>query len=336
MDIGDLEHFRTLLLEREHNLSELVNSKDHLLAKDADKVRELLVEIKQSLDRIECGTYGACDCCDGQVEAFRLEIEPTSRICLDCLGDTEKAILEEELHVAGKIYRSLLPEKLESIQGFKIATQSISAGTIGGDYYDFLPLPDGSGMRVVIADMVGKGLPAGLLMSNLQGALRIFSEDIGKPADLIRRLNQWLCRNIPMSNFVTLACFCIESSDGEESQITYANAGHWPPVLLRSDGKAEMLEPTGGILGVHKDFTFEQKDLSMSPGDLLFLYTDGVTESRNDYGEMYEESRLLRFLQEHRDHSASSLLDKLLQEIWIFRGRSKFDDDLTVIALQKE
>jgi sigma-B regulation protein RsbU (phosphoserine phosphatase) len=336
MNIGDLEHFRTLLLERENNLSELVNSKDHLLAKDAGKVRELLVEIKQSLDRIENGTYGACDCCDGYVEAYRLEIEPTSRICLDCLADNEKAILEEELHIAGKIYRSLLPEKIDSIQGFKIATQSISAGTIGGDYYDFLPLPDGSGMRVVIADMVGKGLPAGLLMSNVQGALRIFSEEIGKPADLVRRLNQWLCRNIPMSNFVTLACFCIESSGEEESWITYANAGHWPPMLLRSGGEVEMLEPTGGILGVHKDFTFEQKSISMSPGDLLFLYTDGVTESRNGDGEMYEEARLKKFLQEHRGLLPNSLLDNLLQEVWLFRGRSKFDDDLTVIALQKE
>jgi len=336
MNISELEHFRALLLEREDNISELVNAGDRLREEDADKVRTLLGEIKQSLERIENGKYGECECCHGEIERFRLEIEPTSRICLDCLGAHEREILEEELHIAGKIYRALLPEKIESIQGFKIAAKSITPGTIGGDYYDFLPLPDARGMRVVIADMVGKGLPAGLLLSNLQGALRVFSEGLEKPADLILRLNQWLCRNIPMSSFVSLACFCFESPGNDGSQITYVYAGHWPPILMRTNSEAELLEPTGGILGVHKDFTFAQKTISMASGDLLFLYTDGVTESKNRRGEMYEEERLLKFLKEHRGKSPTQILDNLLQELWQFSGMSKFSDDLTIIALQKE
>jgi sigma-B regulation protein RsbU (phosphoserine phosphatase) len=165
--------------------------------------------------------------------------------------------------------------------------------------------------------------------------LRILSQEISGPRQLITRINQWLCRNIPVTNFITLTCVAVEPNSNCSSKLSYTNAGHFPPILVREDGKVERLEPNGGVLGVHEGFDYGEGNLALNSKDLLLLYTDGVTESRNPQGELFGDEKLIDFVCRHKSEPLASLLDTLLKEVQQFSGKLELDDDLTVIALRK-
>jgi serine phosphatase RsbU (regulator of sigma subunit) len=335
MTVSDLENFKSLLLEREHNLASWLDSSASVKEDDIGRVRILLGQIKEALERVENQTFGECKACKGEVEHHRLEVQPVTEVCLDCISKQEQTQLEEELFLASKIHRALLPQSVEQVEGFEVKAMSLAARTVGGDYYDFLPSANGESVRVVIADVMGKGLPAGLLMSNVQGALRVLSEEIESPSLLMARLNQWLCHNVPVTKFISLVCVSLLPRSGEDGNITYTNAGHLSPLLFRKGGAVESLEPTGGVLGVHEDFTYEERDLTMSPGDLLLLYTDGVSEAENQQGDMFEEERLIEFVRRRSASSLEIILDGLLNNVRKFCGKEELGDDFTVIALRK-
>lgn len=335
MTVSDLEHFKSLLLDREHNLASWLDSAVSAKEDDIGRVRTLLGQIKGALERVENRTFGECKPCKGKVEHHRLEVQPATEVCLDCISKQEQTQLEEELFLASKIHRALLPQSVEKIEGFDVKAMSLAARTVGGDYYDFLPSAKGDSMRLVIADVMGKGLPAGLLMSNVQGALRILSEEIESPSLLIARLNQWLCHNVPVTKFISLVCILLKPHSGHETEITYTNAGHCPPILVRGNNVVESLQPTGGVLGVHEGFAYEERSLTMAPGDLLLLYTDGVTEAENQQGDMFGEERLTEYIRSRSGHSLEIILDGLLNLIRTFRGNEDLSDDITVVAIRK-
>jgi len=216
-----------------------------------------------------------------------------------------------------------------------VGVKALAARSVGGDYYDFLPSSNGGGVRVIIADTMGKGIPAGLLMANVQGALRILAGEIESPGKLVSRLNQWLCRNIPVTNFISLVCLQIQPGQNRKSGLTYANAGHCPPVLLHADGQIESLDPTGGVLGVHEGFAYTESAVQLESGDLLLLYTDGVTEALNSSSELFGDGRLQEYLKANHQQPVQAFLPGLLNEIHQFTGKKELDDDLTVIALKK-
>lgn len=332
MTIADLEHFRDLLLAREENLKALIDAP----SPDADqavRTQSVLTEITEALERVRDNSYGTCTVCHGEIEKDRLEIQPAAQICLECISQQERARLEEDLHLASKVHRALLPQAVARIDGFEVAVKSLAARIIGGDYYDFLSGRLDDSTRIVIADTMGKGLPAGLLMSNVQGALRILADDIQSSAKLVSRLNEWLCRNVPVTKFISLFCLMIKpDSDGE---FTYVNAGHCPPILCRADGTIERLQPTGAVLGVTEDFVFHEDRSNFGPGDLLLLYTDGVTDAEKGQGEMFGEERLLDYVTRNSDKSPSDMVIGLQDEIRSFTGRHDFDDDLTVVAMRR-
>jgi serine phosphatase RsbU (regulator of sigma subunit) len=277
-----------------------------------------------------------CQVCKDPVELYRLEVQPVTEVCLGCITTEERNRLEEELYLASRIHRALLPQHVARIDGFDIAVKSLAARVVGGDYYDFLPSRDGRIVRVMIADTMGKGLPAGLVMSNLQGALRVLADEIDSPALLLHRVNQWLCRNIPITKFVSVACIGIRTTNGGTARISHANAGHCPAILIRKDGSNESLNATGTLIGVHEDFTYTEESFEMSAGDMLLLYTDGVTEAENSAGEMYEEDRLIQFARDHHVLPADRFAEELMADVARFSGRSELSDDLTLIALRKE
>jgi serine phosphatase RsbU (regulator of sigma subunit) len=332
MTLSDLEHFRDLLLDREENLTNLLDS-GSIHGDESGKVDSLLSEIREALERVKDKSYGTCTVCHGEVEKERLEIQPASEICLDCISQQERSILEEDLHLASKVHRALLPQTVARIDGFEVAVKSLAARIIGGDYYDFLPGPQDDSTRIVIADTMGKGLPAGLLMSNVQGALRILADDIQSSAKLIGRLNEWLFRNVPVTKFISL--FCLNLKPDSDGEFTYVNAGHCPPILYRADGTIERLQPTGLVLGVAEGFVYKENSSTFHPGDLLLLYTDGVTDAENGKGEMFGEDRLLDYVTRRSTGSTSDLVIGLQDEIRTFTGRQDFDDDLTIVALRR-
>jgi phosphoserine phosphatase RsbU/P len=334
MTISDLEHFKGLLTEKEQNLTELLARVACCNEGEVHKVHLLLEQIRQALTHVEDHSFGECTVCHEEVELHRLEVQPVESVCLGCISKQERETLEDELFVASKIHRALLPQNVSKIEGVELVVKSFAAGSVGGDYYDVLPASNGGLTRVVIADSMGKGIPAGLLMSNLQGALRILAEDIESPALLVTRLNHWLCRNVPVIKFVSLVCIGLESEKSNGTRATYVNAGHCPPILLRADGSVERLAPTGAVLGVHQEFTFEEQSTILAPGDMLLLYTDGVTEAENGQGEMFEEDRLIDFTQSHRSEPLSGLLDDLVGRVRQFSKGGILDDDLTLMALR--
>jgi sigma-B regulation protein RsbU (phosphoserine phosphatase) len=229
---------------------------------------------------------------------------------------------------AGLIQRALLPRVMPAVQGCQIAASWTPAAGIGGDCYDVLRFSD-SRVAVSIADVVGKGLPAALLMSNLQAAVRAFATPAADPHDVCSSVNRLLCRNIASGKFVT---FCYAVVDTTARTLVYSNAGHNPPVLMRADGRVERLETGGLVLGVAPEWSYVTGSLLLEPGDRLVCFTDGLTEARSPLGEDFEDERLVDTIRSCRGLAADSLAGAVSMAVSEWTG-GPFQDDATLIVV---
>lgn len=222
----------------------------------------------------------------------------------------------------------LFPRKLPAMQNLTYAGICIQARQVGGDYYDFLDLGRGY-LGLAVADAVGKGMAAALLMASLQASLRsqcaLAVDDIGS---LLRPVNRLMCDNMPVGSYATL--FFAEYSD-EGRRLRYANCGHPPALLLRDDGNVERLESTATVLGFEEEWGCEIAETQLAPGDTLVLYTDGVTEAVNDNGEEFGEHGLIELLHAYRRLPPSALLRSVVRGVQQFAG-NEFQDDVTLVA----
>jgi sigma-B regulation protein RsbU (phosphoserine phosphatase) len=234
---------------------------------------------------------------------------------------------DREREEAKMIQRALLPTALPQIRGIDVATAWLPADGVGGDCYDMLA--SGTLLGIAIADVAGKGLPAALLMSNLQAAVRAFAQNAAEPAALCGNVNRLLCRHMVSGRFVT---FCFAWFDADRHTITYANAGHNPPLLVHADGSVEKLGDGGTVLGVFAEAVYQQSSVKLNAGDRLLLYTDGITEAHNPAGDEFGEERLARVASESDATSAEALKERILQELQAFTGGT-FDDDATLIVV---
>ena len=336
MTIADLEHFHNLLLEREHNIVHWVEESETTSSGDVNKAKELLDQIRTALTRVEDHSFGTCKVCLGTVETHRLEVQPLLEICLDCISKEEQDQLASDLVLANRVYRALLPQRQLEIDGYDIHVVNAEARYVGGDYYDLLPPCPQSGLqRLVVADTMGKGLPAELLMSNVQGAFRLLAETNGSPAMLVGSLNRWLCRNIPVTKFVSLVCLGIDNSNGAGSRVVYTNAGHCPPLVIRKGGQIDILAPTGAVIGVRDDFEYAEAEIGMESGDLIVVYTDGIVEAMNKDRDEFGEKRLIDFVQPRRSHDLKTLLPDLITHVKAFALKPQLEDDYVVLAIRK-
>ena len=234
---------------------------------------------------------------------------------------------QREFEDARLIQRGLLPAAMPRTSGLQLASSWQPANGVGGDCFDVLTFP-GGGVGLSIADVAGKGVPAALLMSNLQAAVRAFAQEGAAPGAVCTAVNRLLCRNMASGRFVT---FCYVSVDAAARKLTYANAGHNPPILLRASGRADLLAPTGTVLGVFPDGNYEQGSFAIAEGDRLVLYTDGITEGRNPAGDEFAEERLLESAARHRALSADDMLAAMLREVEAFNA-GIYEDDATLIV----
>jgi sigma-B regulation protein RsbU (phosphoserine phosphatase) len=234
---------------------------------------------------------------------------------------------QREFEEARLIQRGLLPTSVPDVAGITIAVAWQPANGVGGDCFDTLPFSTGLGVSV--ADVAGKGLPAALLMSNLQAAVRAFAQEAAAPSSICGSVNRLLCRNMASGRFVT---FCYARIDVAGRRILYANAGHNPPLLVRADGSIERLGTGGMVLGVFPDNAYEQSELPLRSGDRLVFYTDGITEARNAAGDEYEESGLVKAALAVRDCGVEAMKDAILADVTAFSG-GHFDDDATLIVV---
>lgn len=233
-----------------------------------------------------------------------------------------------ELDEARRIQRKLLPTDIPHIDGCEIATWWQPAAGVGGDCYDVISFGP-SRAALSIADVVGKGIPAALLMSNLQAAVRAFASDANPPGALCHQVNRILCGNIAEGRFISFF-YCV--TDTEAGTLTYANAGHYPPVLLRADGTCERLTEGGPVLGIFDDAIYGTATVRMAPGDRLILYTDGITEAMNADGDEFGEDRLIDSAIAHRADGADVLRALISEELAAFADAG-FHDDATLIVL---
>jgi sigma-B regulation protein RsbU (phosphoserine phosphatase) len=256
------------------------------------------------------------------VEVVRREIE-------DGMASRRRdARLAKEHDEARLIQRALLPSAMPEVKGCSLAALWTPASGIGGDCYDVLRFSDRR-LAVAIADVVGKGLPAALLMSNLQAAVRAFSTAAAEPHDVCASVNRLLCRNIASGKFVT---FCYAVIDTEAMTVAYANAGHFPPILMRANGTAEQLAPTGLVLGVTADWAYTSGVIELGRGDRLVCYTDGITEAlAPDDGEFGEE-RLIETIRSLRAEPPDRLARAVSDAVAAWTGGSPQDDATLIVA----
>ena len=236
-----------------------------------------------------------------------------------------------ELDDARAIQERLIPQSIAQTAGHSIAARWEPARTVGGDYYDVLSF-DEDVVALCIADVSGKGMPAALLMSNFQAAVRAHASRTLEPADLCVTLNEIVGINTDGSRFITFFYGVLEATTGK---FTYANAGHNAPILVRADGRVARLERGGLVLGPLADAAFEQGVTSIKPGDRVVMFTDGVTEARSPGGEEFGDERLIELAVKFRELDAARMKERVFESLMEYTGGS-FDDDVTIVALSAE
>src|ERR671910_1297812 len=242
----------------------------------------------------------------------------------------EREQFEHELRVAQRIQQALLPRELPLLDDWEIVPYYQPAREVGGDFYDFLTLPDGR-VGVIIGDVSGKGIAAALVMANTQSVLRAVSQRSATPGELLAQVNEVLFAYIPSNMFVT--CFC-GILDPESGRLTYANAGHNSPLRQHGD-KAIDLRATGMPLGLMPGMFYEEKESILLPGDRVLFYSDGLLEAHNEEREMLGSRRLKDLLTKHAP-GAKHLSAYVLAELGRFTGEQwEQEDDITLVTLQR-
>jgi serine phosphatase RsbU (regulator of sigma subunit)/pSer/pThr/pTyr-binding forkhead associated (FHA) protein len=240
----------------------------------------------------------------------------------------DKAKFEQELKVAAAIQQSLLPPAARDGAFFKTAAASVACRAVGGDFYDYVDLPSAD-FGFIIGDVAGKGSPAALLAAAVLGMFSAEATYQTSPAAVITRLNLGLFRRAIESRFLT-TFYGIMRADGT---FTYCNAGHNPPILLSSSG-IRRLEAGGVVLGLFEHATFEEETVQLQPGDLIVLFSDGVTEALDPQGEEYTDERLVAAVAAREWSSPQEALDALLADVRAFGGDATQSDDLTMVMVR--
>jgi serine phosphatase RsbU (regulator of sigma subunit) len=331
-----LSKFRLSLSERRDKLSEWIKSdkeqKETCLSEcSVQEVEEVVAEHDEAIDRIDSGKFGECMECDEGVEIERLEMDFTTSVCLAHYSESQKRLLEKDLELAAKVQQQLLPHAVPVLPGIRIAAYTETAQVVGGDYFDFFPYPDGC-QGVTIADVMGKGLSASMLMSNIQASLRILGPEFPQLDALAKRLNELFLHNIKLVSFISMFLMRIDAGSG---MVNYCNAGHNPAILWEAASKTiHWLKPTGPAIGLTKHASFRSKDINFCKGDLLLLYTDGLIEARNSKDEEFGKERLERYVKKNVHLSADAFLIELRESAKDFAG--EFHDDVTLVVIKSE
>jgi serine phosphatase RsbU (regulator of sigma subunit) len=242
----------------------------------------------------------------------------------------DKLALKGDLEIARQIQFGLLPFAPFSRDGVSINAAMRPANTVGGDYFDIIDLSDGR-IALAMGDVAGKGMPAALLMALLQGSLRTLITAGFRGAELVRTLNDHLCANIPSNRLVTLFYAELDTARGD---FHYVNAGHNAPFLLRPSG-ATRLGTTGVALGVMPGSAFDGRGETLAPGDRLFLFTDGVSESFDPQDREYGEDRLEAFLLSRHALRSPDLIEAVREDVLAFCGSARPRDDMTMMVVER-
>lgn len=244
----------------------------------------------------------------------------------------EQKRLANELAVASEIQLRLHPASPPDLPSYELIGVSFPCYEVGGDYYDFIEKPDG---RVVIAlgDVSGKGTGAALLMSSVHAAVRAHTRTRLSASEIVSEINQYIYDNTPSNRYVTLF---YSELDPRTHQLTYINAGHNSPLLVRASGEVTALDIGGFPVGITPFGDYREGWVELEPGDVLVIYSDGVSEGQNEQGEEFGETRLIEVVQKHRGRTAAGVRDRIDEALSRFVGKAKSVDDLTLVILKRK
>ncbi len=251
------------------------------------------------------------------------------------LHEEEKAYLfmRREVELASAIQKRMLPAKAPDIEGYDVAGLNVTAQEVGGDYFDYIKMSDHR-WALCLGDISGKGLPASLLMTNLQAILRGQTYHLTAPGDILKYANMQLYRSTSADKFATLFLAILDTA---QHTLTYSSAGHEYPFLLRPDGSHRRLQKGGVPLGMMPGMVFEEETVALTGGDCLLVFSDGVTDVSTVDGEMFGEERLISLLRDAATAQASSeeLIASVVEACLRHSGAAALFDDITALALKR-
>jgi len=337
MDTNLSQRIQKDLQEKRHNLADWLaaappDEKElHTGSPDAQPVEYQLHAIDTALDEIDQSTLGVCDVCKLSVDPGLLDMDYTACVCIDHYTDDERRRLEAELEFSQAVQRALLPQEVPMPSGVELSAFSRPAQIVSGDYFDFLKFRDGAD-GLAIADAVGHGISAGILMSSVQTALRLLAPDNDTPAAVLERVNRLFLYNHNFTTFVSVFLARYETAD---RRLCYVNAGHNPPLLYRhADGSVIRLQPTAPAVGLIEPFLPTTGVINLSEGDLLVLYTDGVTEAHDGGQGDYGLERLEAVVRQNADAPSADVVHAIRRDLESFMEGKPPEDDTTVLAIK--
>ena len=243
----------------------------------------------------------------------------------------DRLSLKNDLEIAREIQQAMLPTAGYRAAGVETFGTSRPANTVGGDFYDILPLDDGR-LIIALGDVAGKGSPAALLMALLLAMLRTLVDEQLEPAELVTRLNVQVCRQAPGTRFITLFYAVYHPLTGE---MTYVNAGHTQPLVIRRDRTCERLTEGGVALGMFEPSTYKTGHVVIQPDELVAAYSDGITEAENPSGRPFDESGLESALNAHLDRSVAEIGSAVVRAVEQYTADTRLADDLTILLLRR-
>lgn len=336
MQTSVINRIREGLLEKQESLEQWqvatpeIQKELELGDSDESAVEAQLQTIETSLDMMEEGVYGICEVCHEAVDDELLQMDFTATVCLGHYTEAELRQLESELELSQIIQRAMLPQQVPSIPQYDIAAFSRPAQIVTGDYFDFLHFEDGT-HGLVVADVSGHGVSAGMLMSSLQTVFHTLTPETDSPVDVLTRINRLYIHNIKFSTFVTIF---FAKLDPLSRTLSYASAGHNPPLLhRRSTEETYWLKPTGAAIGLVEEYRSHLESVEMAEGDTLIIYTDGIIEALNPQGtEQFGYERLLEVVHQNEALPANELATKIRQSLNNFTQGAMLVDDVTLIV----
>jgi sigma-B regulation protein RsbU (phosphoserine phosphatase) len=242
----------------------------------------------------------------------------------------DKNKITEQLQVAREIQKSFQPSKPLKYPGYDFDAINIPSQEVGGDYFDFIPIVDNQ-LGITIADVSGKGLPASLIMASFRASLIAEIRNNYAIRTILRKVNNLICESVEKGKFVTAVYGVL---DMKNRIFTFSNAGHNPPILLRATGEVEFLSTGGWTLGIMAEREYEERPIHIRDGDILVLYTDGVTEAESPKDELFGTERLVELVKTNRHRTSREMQETIVSEIVRFRDPESQPDDLTIVIIK--
>lgn len=293
------------------------------------ELSSLLNEVDAALARVSHGIFGICEICKGEIEPDRLMANPLTKFCLGDLTIIQQQQLQKDLELASLIQKSLLPKEDLCLKGWSFSYKYEPLSLVSGDYCDLVNVNDEE-FYFMLGDVSGKGVAASMLMVQLQAMFRSLISVKLPLVELVERVSSIFCESTMPMHFATLVCGKV-SKCGE---VEICNAGHLPPLLVQKDNLIG-IEATGLPIGMFNNESFSSKKFTISNNDTLLIFTDGLTEAENSFGDEYGKDRLGELLSKYSLEPLDRLMNFIVDDLNGFRAGKHLSDDLTIMAIRK-